>query len=163
MHPKQKQKQSPSPRPYKITRRAFAQRAVKGLGALVLLGGLPREWAGTAYADDAPEVKAMKFGMIALTDCSPIVIAHEKGLFKKYGINSTIIKGAIWAAIRDSLSNGDIQATHMLLGMPLASTMGLLGSPQKPMVVPWLLNRNGQAITLKNDWKGKVAGDAVAL
>ena len=29
--------------------------------------------------------------------------------------------------------------------------MGLLGSPKKPMVIPWLLNRNGQAITLKAD------------
>ncbi len=38
----------------------------------------------------------------------------------------------------------------MLLGMPIASTMGLLGSPKKPMVVPWLLNRNGQAITLQD-------------
>jgi nitrate/nitrite transport system substrate-binding protein len=91
------------------------------------------------------------------------VIAHEKGFFKKYGINATIVKGASWAAIRDSLSNGDIQATHMLLGMPLASTMGLLGSPQKPMVIPWLLNRNGQAITMKTEWKGKIAGDASAL
>ena len=62
--------------------------------------------------------------MIALTDCSPIVIAHEKGLFKKYGIDSTVAKGANWAAIRDSLTNGDNQATHMLLGMPIASTMG---------------------------------------
>ena len=35
----------------------------------------------------------MRFGMIALTDCSPIVIAHEKGLFKKYGINSTVEQG----------------------------------------------------------------------
>src|SRR6187551_171984 len=96
-----------------------------------------------------PEVADMKFGMIALTDCSPIVIAHEKGFFKKYGINATIVKGASWAAIRDSLSNGDIQATHMLLGMPFASTMGLLGSPKKPMIIPWLLNRNGQAITMK--------------
>ena len=52
--------------------------------------------------------------MIALTDCSPLIIAHEKGFFKKYGIESTISKGASWAAIRDSLSNGDIQATHML-------------------------------------------------
>ena len=101
--------------------------------------------------------------MIALTDCSPIVIAHEKGLFKKYGINSTVSKGASWAAIRDSLSNGDIQATHMLLGMPIASTMGLLGSPKKPMVIPWLLNRNGQAITLKAALKGKVAADPKAL
>jgi nitrate/nitrite transport system substrate-binding protein len=110
-----------------------------------------------------PETPDMRFGMIALTDCSPIVIAHEKGLFKKYGINSTVVKGASWAAIRDSLSNGDIQATHMLTGMPIASTMGLLGSPKKPMVIPWMLNRNGQSITLKASLKGKVAGDPKAL
>jgi nitrate/nitrite transport system substrate-binding protein len=91
------------------------------------------------------------------------VIAHEKGFFKKHGINSTIVKGASWAAIRDSLSNGDIQATHMLLGMPIASTMGLLGSPKKPMIIPWLLNRNGQAITVKAELKGKVAGDPKVL
>ncbi len=114
-------------------------------------------------ASDAPEVTDLKFGMIALTDCSPLVIAHEKGFFKKYGINSTISKGASWAAIRDSLSNGDLHATHMLLGMPIASTMGLLGSPKKPMVIPWLLNRNGQAITLKKELMGKVAGDPKAL
>jgi nitrate/nitrite transport system substrate-binding protein len=112
---------------------------------------------------DKPEMPDLRFGMIALTDCSPIVIAHEKGFFKKYGINATVVKGASWAAIRDSLSNGDIQATHMLLGMPLASTMGLLGSPQKPMVIPWLLNRNGQAITLKTEWKRKVGADPTSL
>jgi nitrate/nitrite transport system substrate-binding protein len=91
------------------------------------------------------------------------VIAHEKGFFRRYGINATIVKGASWAAIRDSLSNGDIHATHMLLGMPIASTLGLLGSPKKPMVIPWLLNRNGQAITMKAEWKGKVAADPKAV
>jgi len=105
----------------------------------------------------------MKFGIIALTDCSPIVIAHEKGLFKKYGIESTVLKGANWAAIRDNLSSGVIQSTHMLIGMPIASTMGLAGSPKKPMIIPWLLNRNGQAITLKTEWKGRVSNDPKAL
>jgi nitrate/nitrite transport system substrate-binding protein len=117
----------------------------------------------SAPTKTGPEVTDIRFGMIALTDCSPIVIAHEKGLFKKYGINSTVVKGASWAAIRDSLSNGDIQATHMLLGMPIASTMGLLGSPKTPMIAPWLINRNGQAITVKAELKGKVAGDPKAL
>jgi nitrate/nitrite transport system substrate-binding protein len=84
-------------------------------------------------------------------------------MFKKYGINSTVVKGASWAAIRDSLSNGDIQATHMLVGMPIASTMGLLGSPQVPMIIPWLINRNGQAITIKSELKGKVAADPKVL
>jgi nitrate/nitrite transport system substrate-binding protein len=147
----------------KYSRREFLGRAARGTAAGALLAGLPKGWVGNVYASDAPETASMKFGMIALTDCSPIVIAHEKGLFKKYGINSVISKGANWAAIRDSLSSGDLQATHMLLGMPIASTMGLQGSPKKPMVIPWLLNRNGQAITLKAAWNGKVGADPKAL
>ncbi len=145
------------------SRRAFLRRTAKGVTLGALFAGLPKGWLGSAFASDAPETASLSFGMIALTDCSPIVIAHEKGFFKKYGVNSTVTKGANWAAIRDSLSSGDIQATHMLLGMPIASTMGLAGSPKKPMVVPWLLNRNGQAITLKSDWKGKVGADPSAL
>ena len=51
----------------------------------------------------------------------------------------------------------------MLIGMPLASTMGLAGSPVKPMVIPWLLNRNGQAITLNNKLKQAGVRDPKAL
>jgi nitrate/nitrite transport system substrate-binding protein len=80
-------------------------------------------------------------------------MAHELGYFKKFGIESIVSKEASWAVIRDKLSLGENQATHMLIGMPLASTMGLAGSPVKPMVIPWLLNRNGQAITLNNKLK----------
>lgn len=139
-----------------VTRRRFLRRLGRGLGAGALLGNLPAGWAGSVTASSAPEVSEMRFGMIALTDCSPLVIAHEKGFFKKYGIRSTIVKGASWAAIRDNLSTGDIQGTHMLIGMPLASTMGLAGSPKKPIVIPWLINRNGQAITLQSKYKGAV-------
>jgi nitrate/nitrite transport system substrate-binding protein len=153
-----------------VTRREFLGAAVAGLGAATLAGcggttaATPELSAPVgSIAGDAPETPNLKFGIIALTDCSPIVIAHEKGFFKKYGINSTVSKGANWAAIRDALSNGDIQATHMLIGMPIASTMGLLGSPKVPMIAPWLLNRNGQAITLKANLKGKVAADPKAL
>jgi nitrate/nitrite transport system substrate-binding protein len=115
--------------------------------------GLPKGWAGGAYADDSPETPNVRFGMIALTDCSSIVMAHELGYFKQFGIQSVVSKEASWAAIRDKLTIGENHATHMLIGMPFASTMGLLGSPVKPMVIPWLLNRNGQAITLNNKLK----------
>ena len=153
----------PHSSPLNLNRRSFLGAAGKTLGATALLGGLPRGWIGSVFASDAPETAKMRFGMIALTDCSPIVIAHEKGLFKKYGIESTVAKGANWAAIRDSLSSGDNQGTHMLVGMPIASTMGLLGSPKKPMIIPWLLNRNGQSISLKKSLLGKVQGDPKAL
>jgi len=118
-----------------------------------LMAGLPKGWSGAAYADDSPETTTVRFGIIALTDCAPIVMAHELGYFKQFGITSIISKEASWAVIRDKLTIGENHATHMLFGMPLASTMGLGGSPVKPMVVPWLLNRNGQAITLNTKLK----------
>ena len=146
-----------------LSRRAFLGRSTKATALGLLASGLPSGWAGAQTASDAPETTNVNFGIIALTDCSPIVIAHEKGLFKKYGIHSTVTKGASWAAIRDSLANGDIQATHMLIGMPIASTMGLGGAPKVPMVIPWLLNRNGQSISLAKALKGKVGADPKAL
>src|SRR6187431_1912784 len=134
------------------SRRRFLK-AASTSAAGVLFSGMPKGWVGNAYASDAPEVAAMRFGIIALTDCAPIVMAHELGYFKQFGIESTISKEASWAVIRDKLTIGDNHATHMLIGMPIASTMGLAGSPVKPMVIPWLLNRNGQAITLNNKLK----------
>jgi nitrate/nitrite transport system substrate-binding protein len=135
-----------------MKRRTF-MKAAGVSSAATLMSGLPLGWVGSVYADDSPEVSAMRFGMIALTDCAPIVMAHELGYFKKFGVDSTISKEASWAVIRDKLSLGENHATHMLIGMPIASTMGLAGSPVKPMVIPWLLNRNGQAITLNNKLK----------
>src|SRR6187397_2886027 len=136
----------------KVTRRKFLKATTGSLLAGVL-GGVPKGWAGGTYADDSPETPNVRLGIIALTDCSSIVMAHELGYFKKFGINSVVSKEASWAVIRDKMNIGENQATHMLLGMPLASTMGLAGSPVKPMVIPWLLNRNGQAITLNNKLK----------
>ncbi len=127
-----------------MTRRRF----LGGSAAALLLAGMPKSWVGGAWADEGPETPQVRIGIIALTDCSSIVMAHELGLFKKHGIESTISKEASWAVIRDRLTLGDNQATHMLLGTPYAATMGLQGSPVKPMVIPCYLNRNGQAITL---------------
>jgi nitrate/nitrite transport system substrate-binding protein len=157
---------SSAPRaPGSLDRRQFLKQGALLTGSAALFAALGNQsWAATAApASEAPETPDVKFGIIALTDCSPIVIAHEKGFFKKYGIRSKISKEASWAVIRDRLSTGDNQATHMLIGMPFASTMGLLGSPKKPMVYAWMLNRNGQAITLKKSFRGKVAADATAL
>jgi len=141
-----------TPETASLSRRTFIK-TTSATAAGALLAGVPGGWAGGVYADDSPEVKTMRFGIIALTDCAPIVMAHELGFFKKFGIESVISKEASWAVIRDKLSLGENQATHMLIGMPIASTMGLAGSPVKPMIIPWLLNRNGQAITLNNKLK----------
>src|ERR1700694_5588516 len=128
----------------RTTRREFLKTTAAG----ALLAGLPAGWLGGAHASDGPETPKSRFGIIALTDCSSVVRAHELGLFKKHGIESTISKEASWAVIRDRLTLGENQASHILLGIPYASTMGLMGSPVKPMIIPMYLNRTGQAITL---------------
>jgi len=53
------------------------------------------------------------------------------------------------------LQLGENHATHMLYGMPYASSMGLFGAPVKPMIIPWAINYNGQAITLNKDLREK--------
>jgi nitrate/nitrite transport system substrate-binding protein len=145
--------------PTTCTRRSLLRRSAAGL----LAAGLPTGWVGSAFASDAPETADVKIGIIALTDCSPFVIAHEKGFFKEFGINSALSKEASWAAIRDKLVTGDNQATHMLFGMPFSLSMGLGGAAATPIVTPWIINRNGQGITLANKFKGKVGADPTAL
>ncbi len=120
-----------------------------------MLATLPVGWTGRVFASDAPETPQIRIGIIALTDCSSIVIAHEKGFFKAEGLEVTVAKEASWAVIRDKLRLGENHATHMLYGMPYASTMGLFGAPVKPMIIPWVLNYNGQAITLSTEMKDK--------
>jgi hypothetical protein len=51
------------------SRRRFVKVTTAALGAALLP-------AGRVWASESPEVSAMKFGMIALTDCSPIVMAR---------------------------------------------------------------------------------------
>lgn len=134
-----------------LSRRQFLH--VSGMTAL--LATLPTGWVGRVFASDAPETPQIRIGIIALTDCASIVIAYEKGFFKQQGLDVTVAKEASWAVIRDKLQLGENHATHMLYGMPYASTMGLFGAPVKPMILPWVLNYNGQGITLSTELKDK--------
>ena len=134
-----------------LSRRQFLQ--VSSMTAL--LAGLPTQWVGRVFASDAPETPQIRIGIIALTDCASIVTAYEKGFFKQHGLDVTVSKEASWAVIRDKLQLGENHATHMLYGMPYASSMGLFGAPVKPMIIPWAINYNGQAITLNKDLREK--------
>jgi nitrate/nitrite transport system substrate-binding protein len=124
---------------------------------------LPDSWVGGVYASAAPEVRELTFGILPLADCAPLVVAHERGLFQKHGITSNIRKFASWTASRDALIAGATHASQMLFGMPIAAAVGKLGTDQKPLVVPWILNRNGQAITLAVKHRGIFAADPKAL
>jgi nitrate/nitrite transport system substrate-binding protein len=139
----------------KHTRRDFIKGA--GAGALgLLLSGLPPLRGGLfAGTGDTPEITKLKIGFIPLTDCASVVMAYELGLYKKYGLEVTVSKEASWAAVRDKLTIGENQASHILYGMPYASTLGITGAEgqKKDMVIPMALDQNGQGITLDNKLK----------
>jgi len=145
-----------------LVSRRFATSAAAGVG-LDLTQLLPDGWVGGVYAGGEPEVRELAFGILPLTDSAPLVVAHERGLFKKHGITSSITKFASWTASRDALVQGATQASQMLFGMPIGAAVGKLGTEQKPLVVPWILNRNGQAITLSAKYRGKLGADARSL
>lgn len=93
-----------------------------------------------------PEKTDIDLGFVPLTDCAPLVMARQQGLFDKHGLNVRLHREASWASIRDKVCFGALDGAQMLAGMPLATTLGL--GVRCPMVVSMSLDLNGNAITL---------------
>lgn len=98
----------------------------------------------------------VKLGFIPLTDCSPLVMAKELGLFKKYGVEVVLTKESSWANVRDKILTGELDGAHCLYSMPFSVYTGVGGKAGSEMKIAMMLNVNGQAITLSNDFCGKV-------
>jgi nitrate/nitrite transport system ATP-binding protein len=102
----------------------------------------------------APQTKKLEqttvnIGYIPLTDAAPLIIAREKGLFAKYGIEQVnLFQEVSWNAIANNIVSGELHAAQMVAGLPLALTLGMNGQPSTPISVPLVLSRNGNAITL---------------
>jgi nitrate/nitrite transport system substrate-binding protein len=108
-----------------------------------------------AFRTPAPARK-IKLGFIPLTDCAPLVVAKELGLFTKYGVDVELSKEASWAVIRDKILNGELDGAHCLFSMPLSVYTGIGGKAGAEMKIAMVLNNNGQAITLSKDFCGLV-------
>lgn len=111
--------------------------------------------SSTVASGDAPEFGTLEktdltLGIIPLTDCAPLVIGKEKGIYEKYGLNVEISKEASWATVRDGLLQGRLDASHALCGMPLLTELGPDKAPMRSLM---MLDRNGNAMTLsKQAW-----------
>lgn len=129
-------------------RRDFLRRgaALAGGGAIVTLvpdGVRAAAWAG---GSDAPEKREVRIGFIPLTDCASVAIASALGFDRKYGLHFTLQKQASWAAVRDKLLAGELDAAHVLYGLVYGVQLGV-GGPRRDMAVLMTLNANGQGIS----------------
>jgi ABC-type nitrate/sulfonate/bicarbonate transport system substrate-binding protein len=91
----------------------------------------------------------LRLGFVPLADCAPLVMAHELGLFRKYGLRVALHRELGWATIRDKIIHGELDAAHALAAMPVAATLGL-GSVRCECLTALVLNLHGNAITLSN-------------
>jgi ABC-type nitrate/sulfonate/bicarbonate transport system substrate-binding protein len=97
--------------------------------------------------------RPLRLGFVPLTDCAPIVMAQELGLFQKFGLRVQLSRELGWATVRDKLVYGELDASHALAAMPLAATLGL-GSIAVECLAALVLNLHGNALTLSEAlWK----------
>jgi len=103
--------------------------------------------AAWARGSDAPEKTELKIGFMPLADCASVVMAAVLEFDKKHGIKIVPSKEASWAAVRDKLVSGELDASHVLYGLVYGVQMGV-GGLKNDMALLMNLNYNGQAVTL---------------
>ncbi|WP_404783640.1 nitrate ABC transporter ATP-binding protein [Altericista sp. CCNU0014] len=103
-----------------------------------------------AIARHGLEKVNLDIGFVPLTDCAPLIVAKEKGLFAKHGLEEvTLSREPSWSAIAEGIASRRLDAAQMVAGMPLSMTLGF-GAENRPLpiVTALILSRNGNAITL---------------
>ena len=102
-----------------------------------------------AIARHGLEKVNLDIGFIPLTDCAPLVVAKEKGFFKKHGLDEVnLVRESSWKTIAEGITSRRLDAAQMVAGMPLSMTIGVGGNAPTPVVTALVLDRNGNAITL---------------
>lgn len=100
-------------------------------------------------AGNGIEQRDLRLGFVPLTDCAPLVIAKERGFFRRHGLDVTLVREPSWGTVRDNLAAGLLDGAQMLAPMPLAATLGI-GAEAVPMVTALCLDLNGNGITVAN-------------
>ncbi|YBP37641.1 ABC transporter substrate-binding protein [Klebsiella pneumoniae] len=126
---------------FSISRRRLLQAGAALGGAMLLPGVMQAAWAG---GSDKPEQTRVRVGFIPLTDCAPLAIAAAKGFDQKYGITLVASKEASWAAVRDKLVAGELDAAHILYGLLYGLELGIASKPQAM----------ANLMTLNQQWPG---------
>jgi len=143
--------------PMSSKRRRFFQSTA--LAAATLAAAPSSAWAGGSAA---PEKREVRVGFMPLTDCASVVMAAALELDARHGIRIELVRKASWAAMRDALVSGELDAAHMLYGLVYGVHLGI-GGPQLDMAVLMTLNQNGQGISLSRGLAQQGAVDGAGL
>lgn len=89
----------------------------------------------------------LRIGFIPLVDAAALIVAADKGFAAAEGLDITLVREVSWSNVRDKLNIGLFDAAHLLAPVAIASSLGL-GHVKVPIVAPFNLGLNGNAITV---------------
>jgi nitrate/nitrite transport system substrate-binding protein len=96
-----------------------------------------------------PEKEQLTIGFMRLTDSAPLVLAHEAGIFRRYGLDVSLVREVSWANLRDKLVVGKLDAAHLLAPLPMMAGFGA-GGMRVNLLTGLSLGLNGNAVTVAN-------------
>ncbi len=106
--------------------------------------------------------QTIRLGYVPLTDCAPLAVAQETGIFEKHGLSVSLNRELGWATVRDRMFYGDLDAAQSIAG--IAFTLGFgLTDLRCEVGVPLILNLHGNAITLSSKFPYEEIGDGSGL
>ena len=91
--------------------------------------------------------RPLHIGFIPLVDAAALIVAVDKGFAAAEGLDVTLVREVSWSNVRDKLNIGLFDAAHLLAPVAIASSLGL-GHVKVPIVAPFNLGLNGNAITV---------------
>lgn len=107
-------------------------------------------------------LRKLRIGYIPLVDAAALVVAADLGFAREEGLEFELVREVSWSNVRDKLNIGLFDAAHLLAPVAIASTLGL-GHVRVPLVAPFCLGLNGNAITvsptLMSELKAHADGD----
>lgn len=89
----------------------------------------------------------LRIGYIPLVDAAALIVAAEFGFAAEENLNIEMVREVSWSNVRDKLNLGLFDAAHMLSPVAIASSLGV-GHIRVPLVAPFILGLNGNAITV---------------
>ena len=102
----------------------------------------------------------LRIGFIPLADAAALLIAVDKGFCADEGLDVELVREVSWSNIRDKLNIGLFDAAHLIAPVAIASSLGI-GHIKVPIVAPFGLGVNGNAITVSPALHAALAGAAV--
>ena len=109
-----------------------------------------------------PGLRLLRIGFVPLTDAAPLLVAEALGLFDRVGLRVALSAETGWAALRDRLAYGALDAAHLLGPLPIALAAGLGGARADLLAVAGL-GANGNTITLSQSLADEIGDFAAPL